>query len=1074
MLEVEKIRKPPKRHTPSGLLGQEPPVCANSSMIRSRSSASTLALPGSKFHNRTTSTSHRRGWGAGGRLLATEDNLEFVDAEERAVSGHRKIRASASPKGSERDLLLQRKRPHSLPSSSPISSPDQVFLEEPEEGTLGLPVYGEKRKACSLGSPDVHPAASHTKCLGSPGRNKPKGDSGLCSLISVLEQEPPVQPKKKVSKQKARGQRREGEPTLKKARDLVLSSGPAPWPPAPLQAVSPDQSEVGQPSKSKKVKQADILIAHLASEVRCLKKWKRHLLAPVGETSSLVSLQKPPCLKKLIRTPRHSPGSLEISHKPLSDIRRFFTFDCKNVCNVTCILCHASIRQGKFKGHLQTSGLVHHLVSKHGLERERRPAVASPGEKGELEERKHKGLPTSPASLAPEGLPSPRHCLDTSASEDSGRVPGPGRPEQLFLALPPLPPSINDEPVVVPLAVGEGRGGTDITGQPQAQAWNHSIAQLLCSLTLPFSFTSSLPFRRFMAQVDPCYQVPPPAFFFEKALPLLHEAVSEQVCREMQWAKGSCVHLTVSTAAPDAVVDYVAITAHWGAILPGSRQVASESPRKQAVLLVRGLAQDSSLEERQQALQEQVRLWLSRSTLRPGFLVSGSCASLEQAVRMEGYTHIPCFAHCLDSLVRNFLCHHQSIQTILGTVRAICSHFQGSSGARQLLSQLQQQCGLPAHQPFWELSDHWVSAYRLMEWLVEHRRPLQEYEEKYQLGKAGTALSATFWSLMNSLVMLLQPFHMVVQEASTAWATLSQVLPQLRYLHIILEQIHEHFKEQGGSEVSAAIRLAKGLALQVSTDCQLNELFHRKEFVLATLLDPRFKGKIEAILPMGADIDHWKQVLVYKVKEIMVSDCSLPPSPSPHSPKTMCMGATMSSRMVKGLGAEGKDGTEPGWCRGSSRSLLLGQRERSLLEQLESAGLLASERSGASLSTKSHLASIIVKKYLRDNETIGAQEDPLVYWEKRQEVWPVLATLATVYLSCPPTGAFCESVYTSLDSPAILEHSTPLPVETVERLLFLKTNLENFPNYTIPSLLFLSGDLAEGEQTSTADLQQTP
>lgn len=39
-----------------------------------------------------------------------------------------------------------------------------------------------------------------------------------------------------------------------------------------------------------------------------------------------------------------------------------------------------------------------------------------------------------------------------------------------------------------------------------------------------------------------------------------------------------------------------------------------------------------------------------------------------------------------------------------------------------------------------------------------------------------------------------------------------------------------------------------------------------------TLLDPRFKGRIETILPEGANTDHWKQALVYKVKELMLCE----------------------------------------------------------------------------------------------------------------------------------------------------------------------------------------------------------
>uniref|UniRef100_A0A8C6BAN7 Uncharacterized protein n=1 Tax=Monodon monoceros TaxID=40151 RepID=A0A8C6BAN7_MONMO len=76
---------------------------------------------------------------------------------------------------------------------------------------------------------------------------------------------------------------------------------------------------------------------------------------------------------------------------------------------------------------------------------------------------------------------------------------------------------------------------------------------------------------------------------------------------------------------------------------------------------------------------------------------------------------------------------------------------------------------------------------------------------------------------------------MVVREASAAQAALSLVLPQLRYLHVFLAQVHGRFEERSTGEMGAAVPLAEGLALQLSTDHQLPELFHREEFVLATL-----------------------------------------------------------------------------------------------------------------------------------------------------------------------------------------------------------------------------------------------
>uniref|UniRef100_A0A5F9D857 HAT C-terminal dimerisation domain-containing protein n=1 Tax=Oryctolagus cuniculus TaxID=9986 RepID=A0A5F9D857_RABIT len=1073
MLEPEKVKKPPKRQTPSGSLGQEPDVCASSPVTRPKSPAATLACSGPEFNTKATNTPRGLDSAAREGLPGTEVKSEFVEVEVKAASGHRKkLRPCGSPKEHESDLSLLRSSPHPLPSGTlmPLPDLDQV-LERQVEGTFDLPACNRKRKAHSLGGSGLHPAASQTKCRASPGQSKPRRDPGAHGLKPVPGQQAPVQPeKKKASRQKAHGWKEERQPARKRSRSLPPSVeqtlSASAWGqtlPESLQVTSPERMNVNQEAN-----QAAILPAHVPGEVQHLKKRKKKRLLPgmKAKAETQLSLPKPPCLKKLVRamkaetqglaSAQHSLGLLQdTGPQPALDVREFFTADHKDVCQVICNLCHTSVRQRKAEGPSQTTGLVRHLTNKHGLRWERRLSAVSQrggGKAGGAVEAQQMGLPAGAPSSTSGGCPVPRCHPAAVPLGGSNRELGLGSPELPFLALPPSP--------APPAAAWDGQSGTYAPNQPRAQAWNHSITELLCSLALPLSFVASQPFRRFMAQVDPCYHLPSPAFFSNKALPLLHEAVGEQVLQEMQWAEGGRVHLTASMLAQDSVVNYVAVTAHWRATRLDPA-VASGNLRKQAVLWVRGLPLERAVEDKQPELLEQISLWLGRGSLRAGFLVSGGCPGLELAVKAEGYTHIPCFAHCLDSLVSNFLYHHHSIQIILGTARAICSHFQGSAEARRLLGQLQLQCGLPAQQPFEALSDHWASAYCLMVWLVEQQQPLQQYEEKHQLGKDGTALSAMFWSLTDSLVQLLQPFQMVVQEASRAEASLSQVLPQLRYLHIFLDQVHGHFKGQSDGQLGAAIRLAKSLALQLSTDSQLNELFHREEFVLATLLDPRFKGKIEAILPVGADIDHWRQVLVYKVKEIMVSEYSLPASRSLQSPRSTRGNTT---GMVKSLRAEGRSQKEPLQRSSSPGSFLPGQREKSLLEQLESVGLLASERSGASLSTENHQASIVVRKYLRENETVGAQEDPLAYWERKRGAWPALARLATIYLSCPATRAFSERIFASLNSPTMKEQ-TSLKVETIEHLLFLKTNLENFPTYTPPPLVFSSGDLARVEQS---------
>ncbi|XP_068828550.1 putative protein ZBED10P [Capricornis sumatraensis] len=232
---------------------------------------------------------------------------------------------------------------------------------------------------------------------------------------------------------------------------------------------------------------------------------------------------------------------------------------------------------------------------------------------------------------------------------------------------------------------------------------------------------------------------------------------------------------------------------------------------------------------------------------------------------------------------------------------------------------------------------------------------------------------------------------MAAAEAHAAQAAFRPVPPPAALLACLLGAERRHLEERSAREMGAAVRPAEGLA------------------------HPRFKGRIETILPEGANTDHWKQALVYQVKELMLSEQPAPLSPSLQGPKAGRVEATLSNGGARSPRAEGRAGgasaERPAPSSGSS---LLGQSAKSLLERLESVGLLASAWSDASLSMESHLASFIIKKHLCENETVGAQGDPLAYWKKRRDIWPALVRLATTYLSCPSAdkrllGTCCPS-----------------------------------------------------------------
>ena len=76
---------------------------------------------------------------------------------------------------------------------------------------------------------------------------------------------------------------------------------------------------------------------------------------------------------------------------------------------------------------------------------------------------------------------------------------------------------------------------------------------------------------------------------------------------------------------------------------------------------------------------------------------------------------------------------------------------------------------------------------------------------------------------------------------------------------------------------------------------------------------------------------------------------------------------------------------------------------------------------------------------LEDSE--GEENDPLLWWRKNQDVFPVLAKLARIYLAIPATSAPTERIF-SRASLVINHLRSRLTPANAGMAIFLKSNLE--------------------------------
>ncbi|XP_018122472.1 zinc finger BED domain-containing protein 6 [Xenopus laevis] len=749
------------------------------------------------------------------------------------------------------------------------------------------------------------------------------------------------------------------------------------------------------------------------------------------------------------------------NRKSTSAVWQFFSIDRTNICRAICTLCQLSVSRGKQGGHFGTSALMRHLEGKHPLEWARgkinKPKSNSIIEVDEDEEEET-DMPLEQIYPQPHVIlgiyGSPTHH-DTYSTETSGVMTPP------VLAMPVeynredkerTKEKIRDDLSLTKkekLALSPSEdlyiNGKYAPNHPKAQSWNRNIAELMCGTALPYSFITSKTFKTFMERADPKYCVPSKSFFSGKVVPQIYKAVCERVMNELKRSESYHIHLTTHWWSTGLSMDYLALTAHWAVLQPDNLESIQ---RKNAVLCTKGFPKDYIDGSIQQELIQQINMWLSQNALIPGFFISCGNLNLIHAIKSANFNYIPCFTHTLNLLVMDFLQNNHYITSLLEVARKVCNHFIHSASARSTLSELQFQNNLPNRPLKLETLPHWTSTFYMLQRLIEQQKAIEEYLESHKLEIADLHLTSSNWSLISCLVELLQPFEMVTREVSASGSCLSQVLPEVRYLHIFLKQIRGHFESKG--DVNGVI-LTDNFTLKISSDFGINEMFQREEYVLSTLLDPRFKGRIEAILPPGSDIDHWKQVLVKKVKEIMSSSLR----PAFHFKDSGLESDLLASKNYH-LAEEGINSQR----RRTMLAPPLIQKEKSLIEHLESVGLLASKSTGASLSTESHSACVMVEKYLQDNQTIGAKEDPLVYWKKRKCPWPALAKLAFMYLTCPPSSIFAERVFTLPCTYGGMQKPSDI-MEGMEHFGFLMVNLENFQDYVPPPLIFSSDNEAK-------------
>uniref|UniRef100_A0A8C6E7L9 Zinc finger BED-type containing 4 n=1 Tax=Moschus moschiferus TaxID=68415 RepID=A0A8C6E7L9_MOSMO len=548
-------------------------------------------------------------------------------------------------------------------------------------------------------------------------------------------------------------------------------------------------------------------------------------------------------------------------------------------------------------------------------------------------------------------------------------------------AAPPSPPGAQ-APLGPPSA---GAAASDSSSEkfydshPVAKKITSLIAEMIALDLQPYSLVDNVGFNRLLAYLKPQYSLPPPAYFSRTAIPGMYEDVKHVIMAQLQDAESGVVHFTAGVWMSSQAREYLALTAHWVTFQPSARPCC-EDHHCSALLAVSQVDCDCSGSSVQKQLECWWEAWVTSAGLQAGITVSdnpGVGKALSEAARPS----VPCFSHTVSLVVSEAIKSQRMVQGLLSTARKICERVQRSPRARAKLAELQREYGLPPHPLLQDVPSKWSTSFHMLERLLEQKQVVNALSVECDFREP---LSCDQWEVMQSVCHALRPFAAASREMSAHVSTLSQVIPMI---HILTRRVEMLFQETMG--IDTMLR-----ALREAMVSRLSSTLHDPRYVLATLLDPRYKASLFS----EEEAEQYKQDLI---RELETLDPTSEPTPVPN-------------------GCE--PGSPPRDCTG----------EDSLWALM--AKLKKSERGG-----RPKVPEDMVLAYLEE-EVLEHSCDPLAYWRLKRAAWPGLSTLAVRFLGCPPSIVPSERLFSTPPENSSFGQSRLL-MEHFEKLIFLKVNL---------------------------------
>lgn len=352
-----------------------------------------------------------------------------------------------------------------------------------------------------------------------------------------------------------------------------------------------------------------------------------------------------------------------------------------------------------------------------------------------------------------------------------------------------------------------------------------------------------------------------------------------------------------------------------------------------------------------------------------------------------GWPSNVCMAHMMQTAIRHALDSCHVIRRLLACARKLVGHFKHSSLATEALDkkQVQLQSGCDERKPpvhvVQDVSTRWNSTYYMVRRLLLLRIPLTAVLCDPQLTRKADdrllMLSDNQWNLAEELKNILAEYEMATTIVSgQRYVTLSLLLPVISHLNEVTSSAATT------STVAAARRFAAKLSAELMSKFPIQNLDLKSVQVLSAVVDPRFH---DLKFLEGKQCDRIRQVLKDMLNDQRKKE-------DDEGEKKAESGSVVEAA------------TPPKLKKESSLSRLLMQKSSAVTVSQPSKAAADQEFQGK-LDRE-------VQLYFAE-DSIGLDEDPLLWWKKNSPRFPNIAKVARRYLAINATSVPSERVFSA-------------------------------------------------------------